>query len=229
MDWSNPEQVKAYRRQNEAKRKQESREAGICIYCHIHPVEEGKSICSLCSTAKKERNRNYRKSNIAKGLCTTCGQEALEGYTSCKACMDRKQKSVNARHLERKLDGFCRCGKIAISGKRMCSQCNLKGSKSRYQTKLEVLQAYGGHCVCCGESAPEFLSLDHVNGDGAEDRKKGLKGTRIYRWAKANGYPKTFQLLCHSCNQAKGKGKECPHQLHQREMLKTISTIPLEY
>lgn len=79
--------------------------------------------------------------------------------------------------------------------------------------KMEVILAYGGKCACCGESNFYFLTLDHINDDGAGHRKE--VSTRMYVWARANGYPESLQVLCYNCNCAKafsGFG-QCPHKV----------------
>jgi hypothetical protein len=80
--------------------------------------------------------------------------------------------------------------------------------------RAEALTAYGNRCQCCGEDTPEFLTIDHVHGDGRHHRKQiGRGGTTLYRWLKKHGYPKDrFTLLCFNCNCAKGTNKQCPHQ-----------------
>lgn len=81
--------------------------------------------------------------------------------------------------------------------------------------KAEVITAYGGRCVCCGENTFEFLSIDHVNNDGAAHKrmlKSAKVGQNMYRWLKKHNFPKDgFQLLCMNCNFAKGKYGVCPH------------------
>lgn len=42
----------------------------------------------------------------------------------------------------------------------------------RRRLRAEVIAAYGGRCACCGEATPEFLSIDHVNNDGAQHRRE---------------------------------------------------------
>jgi hypothetical protein len=86
-----------------------------------------------------------------------------------------------------------------------------------HETKDAVLAAYGGKCECCGESAREFLAVDHKFGGGnqhrAELRKTGIGGgTGFYRWLISNGFPDSFRLLCHNCNQARGLYGYCPHE-----------------
>ena len=45
----------------------------------------------------------------------------------------------------------------------------------------------------------DMLSLDHVNNDGAEHRRKVGKnktGEKMYRLVKQEGFPEGFQTLC---------------------------------
>ena len=86
----------------------------------------------------------------------------------------------------------------------------------RYRTKLreEVIAAYGGKCVCppCGESNVGFLTLDHVNGDGAQHRKILKRKAGIFIWARENGYPPVLQVMCYNCNCGRAtNGGQCPH------------------
>jgi len=88
------------------------------------------------------------------------------------------------------------------------------------RARLEMYENLGDKCACCGESQPQFLTLDHVRNDGAEHRKK-LAGDRksgvstwleVMREAKREGWPKEkYQVLCYNCNCAKGHWGECPH------------------
>jgi hypothetical protein len=65
-------------------------------------------------------------------------------------------------------------------------------------------------CDCCGEGTYEFLSIDHVNGDGGAHRKQIGRGS-LYTWLKRNDWPSGFRVLCHNCNQAIGHYGVCPH------------------
>ena len=77
----------------------------------------------------------------------------------------------------------------------------------RYRTeiKIEVLAHYGvsGKPQCtwpgCDVSDPDMLSLDHVNDDGARDRKvNGPSGSPLFLRLKRDNFPEGFQTLC--CN-----------------------------
>lgn len=87
-----------------------------------------------------------------------------------------------------------------------------QGSLRNYTRRLNVISRYGGRCVCCGESRYEFLAIDHINGGGAEDRKRS--NGNIAKLAESEGYPDTLQILCHNCNMAKGFYGACPHAQH---------------
>lgn len=101
-------------------------------------------------------------------------------------------------------------------------QGQLRDKSKVYRTKLrrEALEAYGGEipeCVCCGEDIPAFLALDHIDGGGAAHRREigSRNSNTMFLWAKRNGYPPIFQVLCHNCNMAKGFYGRCPHSGYQ--------------
>lgn len=76
--------------------------------------------------------------------------------------------------------------------------------------RLVIINAYGGKCACCGESASEFLSIDHVNGGGYKERKsRGMHS--FYLSIIKRNFPKDYRILCHNCNQALGFYGYCPH------------------
>src|SRR5688572_13317459 len=90
-----------------------------------------------------------------------------------------------------------------------------KEKEKRLALRQEVLAAYGGACVCCGETITQFLAIDHIDGKGAEHRRRhGLAtSTSMYAWLKRNGFPRdNYQVLCHNCNNAKGFYGACPHE-----------------
>jgi hypothetical protein len=78
--------------------------------------------------------------------------------------------------------------------------------------KAEVMAAYGGKCECCGEKHIEFLTIDHVEGDGAAHRARCGKGRKIYADIKRQGFPKDkYRCLCFNCNITLGFYGYCPH------------------
>lgn len=94
------------------------------------------------------------------------------------------------------------------------------GVKARLQLLRNiVIEAYGGKCVCCGETELDFLTLDHIKGDGGVHRR--LVGKNTYNWAFKNKYPKELQVLCWNCNVSKSfprNGNKCLHQLIKEDL-----------
>jgi hypothetical protein len=81
------------------------------------------------------------------------------------------------------------------------------------ERKKRVYEAYGGmKCACCGETTEAFLSIDHINNDGAEHRRT-VNRRNFYKWLEENGFPPGYQVLCMNCNFGKARnGGVCPHK-----------------
>lgn len=109
-------------------------------------------------------------------------------------------------------------------GKRICKQCEQENGKVyRTRIKYHVLRHYGkdnqAQCTCCGETRIEFLTLDHTNNNGGEERKAlrakgsaaGAGGWKFYHYIRTCGYPDGYTTLCFNCNSARGAYGYCPH------------------
>lgn len=104
-----------------------------------------------------------------------------------------------------------------------CKACAKDYNHKHYLSlKIAAFEYYGGPvCICCGETEICFLSLDHKNNDGSEQRRRdcgkqsGRGGNIYYRWLKNNNYPDLgLQVSCHNCNQGRFiNGGVCPHQV----------------
>lgn len=77
--------------------------------------------------------------------------------------------------------------------------------KTRGRQKEKVLAYYtNGSFTCnkCGFSDKRALCVDHVNDNGAIERKT-IKGSGIYAYIIRKKYPKDYQVLCANCNMIK--------------------------
>lgn len=85
----------------------------------------------------------------------------------------------------------------------------------RVKSKLQVLNYYSGNnikCQCCGEMNLEFMTVDHIEGNGSEHRKEMRKnGIHIHNWLIKNNFPSGFRVLCFNCNCSMGSFGYCPH------------------
>lgn len=172
------------------------------------------------------------KNHAAKGYCATHYARILRtGDVNLVRPPGRdpihvKEKRCGRCHKIRPVDDFF---PINVVGKRgvkqglqsYCKLCrNIYKKEWSLAIRLEVIQAYGNRCSCCGQDQVEFLTIDHITGGGREHRKQvapsGSSGS-FYIWLKKQGYPKSqFGCLCMNCNWAKGIHGICPHKIKPR-------------
>lgn len=156
------------------------------------------------------------------GLCG-CGGERQEYrsrpgsfHRQCKSCLADANR---ARYTRRMSASVCHlCSRVHDGELTTCAECTALERDRRRARRLEVFSAYGNRCSCCGEGCLEFLSIDHVNGDGADERRRHrTHGHTFYGKIIAAGFPARYQLLCHNCNFAKRTtpGRFCPVHYNQ--------------
>jgi hypothetical protein len=105
------------------------------------------------------------------------------------------------------------CGKHPPhDNRKSCKTCLDKSNARWNNKKQQVFAAYGGAiCKCCGETLQLLLTLDHINNDGAEERKR-LNRKSLYGWLVLNNFPPGYVVLCFNCNIGKSlNGGICPH------------------
>jgi len=119
----------------------------------------------------------------------------------------------NKNHLERKREN----ARLSAQRKRDSDREGYN-QKMRELTRIKtrdrkilLLEHYGKSCACCGETIFEFLTIDHINNNGAEHRRK-IGRSETYKWLIENNFPEGFQILCMNCNSAKGFYGKCPHE-----------------
>jgi len=153
------------------------------------------------------------------GLCTHCGRVPSNATrTLCTSCHIKKltynrrakrNQLMTAKQLQQKRVGDVRYR--AAHPKRL----KRSAKASRDKLKQQVISHYGGHCACCGESEIAFLTIDHINNDGRDDRMQltgfNKGGSGFYRSVRQRGYPTGYQVLCWNCNLAKALYGSCPH------------------
>lgn len=70
------------------------------------------------------------------------------------------------------------------------------------RARLDALAALGGRCTQCGLSDIRTLHIDHVRGNGAEERRQ-RRAYGYYKHIRDNIASGDYQVLCASCNTAK--------------------------
>lgn len=149
---------------------------------------------------------------------------------TCTKCGEVKPLAEFYAHSKGKRPGLTSSACKPCESKRMRIYYDANSAKkkiwfdARYKRlKEDVFNAYGGFkCSCCGETQPMFLTIDHIDGKGAEHRRsmteegqnyRDATGYKTYRWLERNGYPPGFRVLCANCNHgAHRNGGICPHR-----------------
>lgn len=192
-------------------RYQSRKEQGLCVHCGGEKTTE-KTTCEKCLLQNSVTERRRTATRRKLGLCKQCGKRSKR--VLCPRCYKLHRKA----YQKKVVSGKCNCGNKRDSWQIACKQCREKDNArkviQRQKLKDEVIGHYGGKCACCGETEMAFLTIDHINNDGASHRRSLGVLAINYRWYKKSGYPDGFQVLCMNCNWAKRGGKTCPHKLH---------------
>ena len=161
-----------------------------------------KSKKLLHAKALYDRRRNYRKNPsiyIERSKQYYCKNKAriLE-----KRANDYQQIKLNKTKLRKYRQ--MQAEKARKYRSKYAERYREQERKRRAQLKLLVLGHYspGGipHCSWpgCIMSDVDCLTLDHINNDGAEFRRRVgfLGGVTLYKWLRARGFPDGYQTLC---------------------------------
>lgn len=134
----------------------------------------------------------------------------------CKECVRICQRRYDKIHHEEKIQ-YQRIYRKNL-GLKWKEKYGKKQQERFLRKKILVMSHYSPKltCLCCGENELKFLSIDHINNDGAKHKKenKNLKGGNpMYYWIIKNNFPEGFQVLCMNCNFGKRmNGGICPHK-----------------
>ena len=162
-------------------------------------IQNATKRCPKCGQAKN-LEQFYRRSQSPSGRMSWC-----------KECSDKHRVDYRNINRERILSvqrayGLREKDKLAI-----------KACERSLRRKLLIIAHYSNNtnrCACCGEAEIRFLSIDHINGNGNQHRKKIAcsSGDPFYRWLVKEGMPDGYQVLCFNCNLACGLFGICPHK-----------------
>lgn len=165
--------------------------------------------------------------------CSRCAiekapQEYYKNSRHCKSCHNEMQKRWQERNIEKHREYQREYAKRWKDRNPEKHKANRASQAERAKWSAIMIYSNGmGECACCGEDNIRFLTLDHINGNGAEHRREilaeirnsgdtgrgDMSGTRFYQWLKAEGFPDCgLQVLCFNCNCGKAYNKGvCPH------------------
>ena len=107
---------------------------------------------------------------------------------------------------------------------RLCTKCGRPALPGEFLCEVHInrINILGGKCIVCGETNPIYLTIDHTNNDGAEDRfgaesrySDGMVratpggGHKIYLLViRGQVTADRVQLLCSNCHIAKHRNND---------------------
>ena len=156
--------------------------------------------CELCGIKPRLKKRD--RCEDCDPWCRQCGAEERRGGSrychTCQAARRREWYQNDPDNRARRLASNT-AGNIAL--------------------RNEVYAAYGNKCLCCGESEPLFLTIDHIDGTGADHRRATGRygGITFYRYLRDIGCPRdNYRLMCWNCNSGRERNNGiCPHELYR--------------
>ncbi len=207
-------QSEAYQRQlkRQKNKRAQRRAGGLCMRCGRVPARPDRVDCESCAREGNEHRIAKRQA----GICPYCYEQnpVIPDTGYCRSCADKVSEASKLQRAERKRLGLCsNCGKVPTrTGYVNCEECAAVFRGNHKQNKKRCFDHYGRTCTCCNlEFDERFLTLDHIQNDGALHREE-IGGT-LYKWAIDNEFPPILQTNCFNCNMGKSvNGGICPHQ-----------------
>jgi len=154
------------------------------------------------SCARRQRN-NIIPHKLIENTCENCGDKfrSVRKKRSCsKSCYQREYRK-NPGVMEQ-LRRYAR-----IFSK--TEKCRVYHRERHKMNRLQIMYHLGGViCIDCSCQDYDKLQLDHINGDGTQDRTKFLGSAKEMVWYYVKHLDEAKQKLqvrCLSCNNAKNR------------------------
>lgn len=169
-------------------------------------------ICTNCKNTKPKSafGKNEKMPDGIKHECAQCSSKRhAEWYKKNRSSVQMKHTAYRSAHKK--------------EIKKYKSAWMLHGGKEKHRSwyveyrlakRLLVLGHYTGgtmRCQCpgCRVRGQQFLTIDHLEKDGSNHRKKVGHGVLFYLWIIRNRFPKYLRVLCWNCNCASGMYGAC--------------------
>ncbi len=181
-------------------RRERCKHNGICVQCHKNKVDDNFRICIQC---KEQSRKHYRELQFNVFLhyggfeCICCG-ETIVNFLQLDHINNNGHE--HRRWGRRKLFKWIINNDYPPCFQVLCANCNrgkarnggvcphhqimniARSASSKYHQNVrrQVIEHYGGHCVCCGEKEFLFLELDHLIERGCDVEKKSTNTIESY-------------------------------------------------
>ena len=199
--------------------------AATCKECHNSQNRASRAGFSTCTECKQRKPRSeFATKRICTDckthkVCKICGERlpltAFDGYHGlvCRPCRKQADSERYQADRDRVLARNADWRKLNAQPDSAYRQRQRRiQAERRTAIHRAVYQHYGNRCECCGETERVFLTIDHIDGNGAQHRRETGKMDIAY-WLYMNGMPEGFRILCYNCNAGRYRnGGTCPHE-----------------
>jgi hypothetical protein len=210
-----PRNLALYGKVNDPRQDQQTRERltrNKVAYGTVYTPDQRERRLAYYAALRKETIENYG------GKCECCSESTFEVLAFRHKISNGYQTGIDGmRLLYAAIAEFEKCGYPNEKYRVLCWNCILSQAFYHHcphnkpdleynypgkDTKLEMINAYGGKCELCSETRWQFLTTDHIFGGGTAHRRLIGQGKVFYLFLKRNGWPKDkYRLLCanHNC------------------------------
>lgn len=174
---------------------------------------------SWCRPCLSVKYKAYKEAKRA-GSYAPAPKPGTPEFLYCARCGESKTPSEFSRRKDEGTRGYtswcinCRRARSAEYKEANREKIRANQLARHHKNRRRCIEHYSAGrntCACCGEAVYGFLTIDHINNDGAAHRK--AIGTNLYSHLVARGFPEGFQVLCFNCNLGRAANKgTCPHE-----------------
>lgn len=201
--YKDPEKRRAY---NKRRDPEKIREYNKRVY--VEKKEEilarNKQYAQVNVDKVRARDKSYREKNKERLNALARARYAANPGAYHEKYIKNKDKYKNKTFARKKVYREENRDKLRAATNALYQRRKEQHKERRAALKRVVFEHYSGENIRCAEcdvSDMDILTLDHINNDGSEHRKK--IGTRVYKWLIANDFPEGFQVLCWNHNMKK--------------------------
>lgn len=128
----------------------------------------------------------------------------MSNYKLYKRKWNRENKDKIHRSYERRKEYYRNY--YALHKDELGKTCRDQCREAHTKRKLVLIRHYSNgtmSCSQCGYSDIRALCIDHINNNGAEEKRIHGGSSRVWAHIIKQGFPKGYQVLCCNCNQIK--------------------------
>lgn len=157
--------------------------------------------------------------------CSRCGgpRTLIGRELRCRVCRNaQKRQASRTPRAKRQMIEWRHKNPLKVKASKDRYWARLRIDPVRYSTlkekqnarlasmRRQAIIAYGGKCTCCGESEFLFLTFEHSDRSGKQDRASRT----IWRFYKRLliEHPSNIEVQCFNCNLSRGFFGYCPHE-----------------